>query len=169
MPTYLQGLEMRGILARPGESDLDRVAQMEQKTNQFNLTTRRFQLSDIRARLNDPQALVLAFRLRDKFGDHGLVSTLFGRCEGDELLIESWLMSCRVFGRSAEAFIMQRVIAAAAALGITQIVGEYRPTPKNGIVAELYGQLGFERDGTRWVRPVARPATDLTTYIAEEA
>ena len=169
MPTYLQGLEMRGILARPDESNLDRVAQMEQKTNQFNLTTRRFQLSEIRARLNDPQALVLAFRLRDKFGDHGLVSTLFARCEGNELLIESWLMSCRVFGRSAEAFIMQRVIAAAAALGITQIVGEYRPTPKNGIVAELYGQLGFERDGTRWVRPVARPATDLTTYIAEEA
>jgi FkbH-like protein len=168
IPAYLKGLEMRGFLARPDESDLDRVAQLEQKTNQFNLTTRRFQLSEIRARLNDPRALVLAFRIRDKFGNHGLVSTLFARHEGDELRIESWLMSCRVLGRSAEAFIMKRVIAAAAARGITWVVGEYRPTPKNGIVAGLFEQLGFERDGTRWVRLVALPVTDLATYIAEE-
>jgi FkbH-like protein len=169
MPTYLTGLEMRAMLARPDEADLDRVAQMEQKTNQFNLTTLRLPLGEIRKRMDDPGAIVLAFRLRDKFGDHGLVSTLFARHAGDELQIESWLMSCRVFGRSAEAFIMQRVIAAAAERGIARIAGEYRPTSKNAVVAGLYEQLGFERDGTRWVRPAARPATDLTTYIAEEA
>jgi FkbH-like protein len=167
--SYLTGLAMIGSLGRPAADDLDRIAQLEQKTNQFNLTTRRFGPAEIRAYLDNPDALVWALRLGDKFGDHGLVSTLFARRVGNQLHIDSWLMSCRVFGRTAEQFMMRHLVAAEKSRGQAGvIVGTYHPTAKNGVVADLYRQLGFEQDGTTWVRRVLRPTTDLVCYVKDK-
>ncbi len=173
--SYLDGLAMRGRIWRPEEGDIARVAQLEQKTNQFNLTTRRFSEAEIRAFLADDDAIVLAFHLRDKFGDHGLVSTLIARPEadGETLHIASWLMSCRVFSRTAEGFILRHLLALARARGFTHLTGEYRPTAKNGVVADLYPRLGFTPRAAAgeagaallWERPV--DAGDaITTAIA---
>ena len=164
--TYLVGLAMRGRLFVPGENDIARVAQLEQKTNQFNLTTRRHSEAAIRALLARDDAIVLALRLSDRFGDHGLVATLIALHEGDALRIDSWLMSCRVFSRSAEQFMLRGLIRLAAARGARRLLGEYRPTAKNAVVAELYPRLGFmpEADAL-FTRDVGAGVDDLVTQI----
>lgn len=166
---FLSGLEMKGRLYRPEEADIARVAQLEQKTNQFNVTTRRYSETAIRDFMARNDAVVLAFRLADRLGDHGLVSTLIGIKEDDALRIDSWLMSCRVFSRSAEQFILRGVIDIAREMGATRLVGEYQPTPKNDVVADLYDRMGFIRENgaSFWSRPIGSAApADLITYIA---
>jgi FkbH-like protein len=164
---YLAGLAMNGRVYRPTAADIPRMAQLEQKTNQFNLTTRRYTAAALQDLLGRPYAIVLALRLADRFGDHGLVSTLIAIQEGGALRIDSWLMSCRVFARSAEPLMLRALIDMAPARGITRLVGEYRPTARNAVVAGLYPRLGFhpEADG-RFVRAVAAGSDDLVTWIA---
>jgi FkbH-like protein len=163
---YLASLAMTGRLYRPEEADIARVAQLELKTNQFNLTTRRYAEAAIRDFMAREDALVLAFRLADRFGDHGLVSTLIAFHEGDALRIDSWLMSCRVFARSAEQYILRGVIAEALARGAARLVGEYQPTAKNDVVAGLYSKLGFTPSGdTFFVREIDAGTDDLVTHI----
>lgn len=166
--SYLAGLGMRGRLARPEEAEIARVAQLEMKTNQFNVMTRRYPEAAIRDFLARPDVVVLAFRLADRFGDHGLASTLIAVAEGDALRIDSWLMSCRIFSRTAEQFIMRALVEEARARGLSRIVGEYAATPKNGVVAELYPRLGFDalRPGSAWSRDVAAATGDLVTHVA---
>ncbi len=155
---------MTGRLYRPGEADIRRVAQLEMKTNQFNVTTRRHSEAAIRAFLARDDAVVLAFRLADRFGDHGLTAT----AEGDALRIESWLMSCRIFSRTAEQFILRGLLDQARARGLRRVVGDYMPTAKNDVVADLYPRLGFAPAGSgmRWERYAAADAGDLVTHIA---
>lgn len=163
---YLAGLGMKGRCAPPGEADIGRIAQLEQKTNQFNTTTRRYTEAQIRALLGHPDALVLAFRLSDRFGDHGLTATLIARRDGADLRIDSWLMSCRIFSRSAEQFILLTLLRHAAAMGVRRLLGEYRPTAKNAVVADLYPRLGFTALGDGWfAREVGAATADLRTYI----
>jgi FkbH-like protein len=140
---YLRSLQMTGRLWRAGEADLARLAQLEMKTNQFNLTTRRYTAAQLHAFLARPEAVVLAFRLADRFGDHGLTSALIALPEGDALRIDSWLMSCRIFSRTAEAFILRGLLAIAAERGAARLLGEYRPTARNAVVADLFPRLGF--------------------------
>ncbi len=159
---------MKGRLYRPEEADIPRVAQLEQKTNQFNLTTRRYNEAAIRDFLARDDAIVLAFRLADRLGDHGLVSTLIALQQGATLRIDSWLMSCRVFSRSAEPFILRGLLALARQRGVTRLVGQYLPTPKNDVVADLYDRMGFTRsDGEAlWARSVTQDdPSDLITFI----
>lgn len=172
--SYLAGLAMTGGLQPASESDLQRVAQLEQKTNQFNVTTRRYDEATIRALAARDDVALLAFNLQDRYGDHGLVSTLIGLHEGATFRIDSWLMSCRIFSRTAEEFIMARVIARARALGASKIVAEYVPTEKNGIVAGLFGRLGFssdDRQGRLWHLNIAAdaPLAELVTHIADRS
>jgi FkbH-like protein len=167
---FLRGLAMLGSLYRPAEADIPRVAQLEQKTNQFNLTTRRYTEGAIRDFLARNDAIVLAFRLADRLGDHGLVSTLIALQEDETLRIDSWLMSCRVFSRSAEPFILRGLIELAHQRGVARLAGEYLPTAKNDVVADLYHRMGFRRaDGEAlWSRPVTlNDPEDLVTYIAQ--
>ncbi len=156
---YLRGLRMTGRLWRPEEADMARVAQLEMKTNQFNLTTRRYTEAQLRAFLARDDAVVLAFQLADRFGDHGLTSTLVALLEGDALRIDSWLMSCRIFSRSAEQFMLRGLLAMAAERGAARLVGEYRQTARNGVVADLYPRLGFAvaDDPALFVRQVGAP------------
>jgi FkbH-like protein len=145
IPAYLTGLEMEGRLRIAREDDLVRIAQLEQKTNQFNLTTRRHSETALREFAHSGAAHLLVFGLRDRFTDHGLVSSLVLVEEGDTLRIDSWLMSCRVFARTVEQFIISELLDYARTLGAKQIAGEYVATEKNGVVANLYRSLGFER------------------------
>jgi FkbH-like protein len=140
---YLTGLGMRGILHVPPEAEIARVAQLELKTNQFNVTTRRYSEERIRAFIAREDAIVLSFHLTDKFGDHGLTSTLIAIQDGDTLRIDSWLMSCRIFSRSAEQFMLRGLIEMAARRGVARMTAEYLPTEKNGAVAGLFQRLGF--------------------------
>ena len=147
---YLDSLAMRGQVWTARKCDLNRLAQMEGKTNQFNLTTMRWSTEQIVEFMNQADHDVLCFRLADKFADHGLVSSLvvrYGAC----VQILSWLMSCRVFARTSEEFIFADLIARAKARGGTHVLGRYTETAKNGVVADLYPKLGFARDGADFV------------------
>ena len=166
--SYLAGLEMVGDLYAPGQADLDRLAQMEKKTNQFNMTTRRYDAGQIAALMTDDTAMVLAFKLRDRHADHGLIASLIAHGQGETLEIDSWLMSCRVFSRGAEEFMMNGVVTLARDRGYARIVGEYQPTAKNNVVADLYLRLGFAPlDNNRWELLLSDArAGSAPTYIA---
>lgn len=168
---YLRGLAMT-LGATPVDAVvLPRVTQLLNKTNQFNLTTRRYTDAEVARLAGDPAAVALAFRLADKFGDNGLISVVIARpdpaLERDELLIDSWLMSCRVLGRQVEHAVLGALVAAAARRGARALVGEYRPTARNAMVAAHYATLGFTRrpapadaatDATFWRRDLDTPS-----------
>jgi FkbH-like protein len=148
MEEYLRSLEMRAEVRTIDEDDLPRVVQLLAKTNQFNLTTRRHTRQALLGLLDDPRSIGLTLRLADRFGDHGLVAVLVAApvdSGGSTLRIDTWLMSCRVIGRTAEQFLFGLVLARARLLGYRRLLGEYIPTRKNVPVAELYDQLGFRR------------------------
>ena len=143
------------------------MAQLELKTNQFNVTTRRYSEARVRGFMDRNDAVVLAFRLADRFGDHGLTSTLVAFHEDDAMRIDSWLMSCRIFSRSAEQFILSGLIDIAERMGAKKLVGEYQPMPKNDVVADLYPRMGFSvREDGRYERKLGGETEDLVTYIA---
>lgn len=140
---YLASLDMRASIRPFDEVSLERVTQLVNKTNQFNLTTVRVQLADMRALMADPSAVTCAVRLKDGHADHGLISVVYGRVDNGRLTIESWVMSCRVLGRGVEHAVFNHLLADARARGVTEIRGEYRPTDRNAMVARHYEALGF--------------------------
>ncbi len=149
---YLGSLEMVGDVREVDDADMQRVVQLLGKTNQFNLTTHRHTEEAVRAMLGDQGAVGLTLRIRDKFGDHGLVSVMLaepgapgGPGEDGVLMIDTWLMSCRVISRTAEAFMFGALLGYAERLGYKRVVGEYIPTDKNQLVAGLYERMGFDR------------------------
>jgi FkbH-like protein len=162
LDSYLRGLQMEAQAYEATANHLARLAQMEKKTNQFNLTTRRLSTEQLEASMQSNDALLMAFELKDRHADHGLVSSLVGIRENSALRIDSWLMSCRVFSRTFEDYILNQLIARATAMGLRKIVGEYLPTAKNIVVADLFERLGFSRadDGGRyWELLLDDPAT----------
>ncbi len=161
---YLLSLEMKGTI-RPFEPVyMARIAQLTNKSNQFNLTTRRYTQSDIEAFAADRRYLTRYGKLTDRFGDNGVVSVVIGRrgsaedaavyrrgerpvsgAGGDVLHLELWLMSCRVLKRDMEAAMMDSVVEACADCGVRTIMGYYYPTAKNAMVKEFYREMGFEK------------------------
>ena len=168
---YLASLGMRATLRAIDEGDLPRVAQLLAKTNQFNLTTRRHTADEVRRLLARPGAIGLTLRLADRHVDHGLVAVAIVVPDADalSLRIDTLLMSCRVIGRTVEAFLAGALIGRATAAGCRQLIGEHRPTAKNGLVAELYPQLGFrasgEADGIRRFE-LTLPAAAPPSFVA---
>ena len=151
MAGYLRGLEME-LLCRPFDRiGLARIVQLINKTNQFNLTTRRATEDDVLAVMADPLAFGLQLRLRDIFGDNGIIAIVIGRMlpDTDDLRIDTWLMSCRVLGRQVEQATLNLVAQQAIGLGAKRLLGTYRPTDKNGMVREHYPKLGFTPMETR--------------------
>jgi FkbH-like protein len=142
--TYLRGLEMRMLWRRFDTLGLQRIVQLINKTNQFNLTTRRHTEEDVTAIMADPASFGLQLRLLDRFGDNGIIAIVIGRMTSPGVItIDTWLMSCRVLGRGVEPTTLNLVAAQAKALGATRLVGEYIPTKKNGMVRDHYEKLGF--------------------------
>ena len=121
-----------------------RITQLTNKCNQFNLTTRRFTESEIEKVSEDECCIRLCGRLTDKFGDNGIVSVIIARCEGDTAHIELWLMSCRVLKRDMELAMLDELVKKCQERGIKRIVGYYYKTPKNNMVSGLYESFGFE-------------------------
>jgi FkbH-like protein len=145
---YLRSLEMTAEVRPIDEGEMPRVVQLLGKTNQFNLTTRRHTAEDVGRMLADPRSIGMTVRIRDKFGDYGLVAVMIGvpaEDEADAVRVDTWLMSCRVIGRTAEQFTLRQFLERAMARGYRRVVGEFLPTKKNALVAELYDRLGFAR------------------------
>jgi len=131
-----------------------RITQLINKSNQFNLTTRRYSEADVRSFERDPNYFTLQARLADRFGDNGMISVVICRERDRDLEIDSWIMSCRVLGRRIENALLREIVAEARRRGLHRVVGVYRPTARNKLVESHYGRLGFA--------PL-RGATDGTT------
>lgn len=141
---YLETLEMKMTIGLDDRSRVARIAQLTQKTNQFNLTTRRYSEQRIQELIDSPQWLVAHFSLEDIFGDSGLVGVALIRNTGDGTAeIDSYLMSCRVIGRQAEAAFLEALGRHLAANGIERIFAEYLPTSKNVLAKDFLMQHGF--------------------------
>jgi FkbH-like protein len=160
--SYLSSLGMELRWSRFDDLNLSRITQLINKTNQFNLTTRRYTEQQVREVMGDPNAVGLYFRLVDSFGDNGIIAVLIARLDAESkaLKIDSWLMSCRVFGRRLEPAMLAVLLEQAKAIGAASIVGEYRPTAKNGLAANVFKVAGFgelgagPEDGVLWVLPI---------------
>lgn len=140
---YLESLAMECDL-RPFEpSGLKRITQLVNKSNQFNLTTRRYGEADIARMQADPGLFTLQVRLSDRFGDNGLISVVIFRKGAQEWICDTWLMSCRVLGRRVEEAVLASVVRAARDDGAARLIGEYIPTPRNAMVATHFEKLGF--------------------------
>jgi FkbH-like protein len=140
---FLTSLEMVAEIAPFSPVYLERITQLINKTNQFNLTTRRYTSAEVDALDRDPLFLTLYGRLADRFGDNGLVSTLIGRVTDDAVELDIWLMSCRVLNREMEFAMFDALVEQCQARGIHKIVGVYIPSNKNSMVAKHYLNLGF--------------------------
>ena len=140
---FLRALDMRATVRPLAPDTLARAAQLSQRTNQFNLRTRRYTEAELAGLAADPAWIALTLALSDRFGDNGLVSLLLAQINGADAFIDTWLMSCRVLGRGLERFALNALAAAARAKGAARLVGEYLPTPKNARVATLLPSLGF--------------------------
>jgi FkbH-like protein len=144
LPSYLRGLEMQLVWKQFDRVGLQRIVQLINKSNQFNLTTRRYTEEDVFAVMDDPNAFGLQLRLLDRFGDNGVIAIIVGRLqENQDLYIDTWLMSCRVLGRQVEPTTLNLIAQQAEKLGARRLVGEYIPTKKNGMVKDHYAKLGF--------------------------
>ena len=142
---YLKSLEMVAEIRAFQPVYLDRIAQLTNKSNQFNLTTLRCTRDEIEAMSNSDEYITLYGKLEDKFGDNGVVTVVIGKKNGNELDIILWLMSCRVLKRDMEFAVMDELALKAIAAGLKTVRGHYYPTAKNGMVKEFYSIQGFEK------------------------
>ncbi|GAB0057780.1 hypothetical protein SIID45300_02112 [Candidatus Magnetaquicoccaceae bacterium FCR-1] len=141
---FLASLEMKAEIGPFTPVYLDRITQLTNKTNQFNLTTKRCTLAEMQAMAASPDHITLYGRLADRFGDNGLVTVIAAKVERHTAHIQLWLMSCRVLKRDMEHAMLDALVARANQRGIREILGYYHRTAKNGMVADHYGTLGFE-------------------------
>ncbi len=169
---YLDSLEMTAEIDVFNATYMERIAQLTNKTNQFNLTTRRYTLAEIESTVPDGHHIGIYGKLTDRFGDNGLISIVLGRIDADDastLHLDLWLMSCRVLKREMEIAMLDGIAERARDQGIVRLLGTYIPTAKNGMVKDHYEKLGFSpvasndtaqdghNDSTTW-------SLDITNY-----
>jgi FkbH-like protein len=163
---FLKSLDMVSTVEGFTKFNIPRVAQLSQRSNQFNLRTVRYTEEDITRLSTKRDTICLSLSLKDKFGDNGLIAVvIMEKQTEDTLFVDTWFMSCRVLKRGMENFTLNTLVAQAKAAGYKRIVGEYLPTPKNKMVENLYRELGFT--------PIDKTATaqyvlDLTNYKDRE-
>ncbi len=165
---YLEGLDMKAVAAPFDPFHYPRIAQLTQRSNQFNLRTVRYTEAEIEALSQDDSHICLYFTLKDKFGDHGLISVVILDKLEDSLFVSEWLMSCRVLKRGMEEFIINKILQTAADHGFRKVVGEYIPTPKNAMVKDLYEKMGFTRVGENRFEAESAHFQYHKTFITEE-
>jgi len=152
---YLQALEIFVQLSRANDETLPRLHQLFERTNQFNLTTRRYTHSQLAAFAHDGGWRLYALRAQDRFGDHGLVAAALVHTEPGCWTLDSFVMSCRVIGYGVETALLAVVTEGARDAGVTTVIGEYVPTAKNAPARDFYSRHGFKEEGakegvTRW-------------------
>jgi FkbH-like protein len=145
---YLRSLDMILSMAPFDEPGRKRIAQLISKSNQFNLTTKRYGEAEIADLQSDPKAITVQARLKDTFGDNGMISVVICRQDGRRFNVDSWLMSCRVLGRRVEEAILQHLVEQARLRGVTEIVGRYVPSARNDLVRDHFKKLGFANTAT---------------------
>lgn len=162
---FLKSLEMTSLVEPFNAFNIPRVAQLTQRSNQFNLRTVRYTESDIINLIDSDNYFTFTFSLTDKFGDNGLIAVIVLKSEDKEILfIENWLMSCRVLKRQMEHFCLNILVSFAINNGFKQLKGEYIPTAKNEIVQKHYAKLGFIQKDEYWILPTEN-FTDRENYI----
>jgi FkbH-like protein len=163
---YLKSLEMKAVIRAFEPVYMARIAQLTNKSNQFNLTTRRYTQEEIEQTAADESRIALYGQLQDKFGDNGIVSVVIGQIRGETLHIELWIMSCRVLKRDMEFAMMDILVQHCREKGVKSIAGYYYPTAKNGMVKDFYAAQGFEKTAedeagnTQW-------HLDLADYVCK--
>jgi FkbH-like protein len=177
---YLASLDMTITFQPFDATGRARIVQLINKSNQYNLTTRRYTDPEVTEAENDPAVFTLQVRLADIFGDNGMVSVVI--CRPGEIgiwEIDTWLMSCRVLGRKVEHMVLREILEHARVVGIQKLVGVYRPTDRNKLVVDHYAKLGFakvtgEDSGlTRWellvegAEPESAPMNIVSQGFAE--
>jgi FkbH-like protein len=178
MDDFLRGLQMSVVFGQFRTADLVRVTQLFNKTNQFNTTTRRYTAEEVANFAAAAETMTLQFRLLDKYGDNGIVSAMILHPDSKQpgvFEIDNWVMSCRVFGRQLEFEAMNIAVEQARCRGIKALRATYIPTPKNGVIGELYPGLGFclvdgtpGNDGTCWFLDLAKHITRSTHISRSE-
>ena len=163
---FLKSLNMVSTVSGFTKFNTPRIAQLSQRSNQFNLRTVRYTEADITALADNPDVIDLSFTLEDKFGDNGLIAVIImKRLDADTLFIDTWFMSCRVLKRGMENFTLNIMTEKAKAAGYKRIIGEYLPTAKNKMVENHYSDLGFNKiEGTE----TAQYELDVESYQPRE-
>ncbi len=171
---FLKSLEMNMVVARFDSFHLPRIAQLIQRSNQFNLTTHRYSEAECEALMNDPAVLPLYAKLSDRLGDHGLIGVIVVAPDKDELVIRDWLMSCRVLARGVEQTLMNLVVEKARERRLSKVVGEYIRTGKNQMVEDFFTRFGFtqtsgDKDHAYWTLNVgAYSAKETFIHVAAD-
>jgi len=179
MDDFLRALQMSAVFGQFSTADLGRVTQLFNKTNQFNTTTRRYTAEEVANFAAAAETMTLQFRLLDKYGDNGIVSAMILRPDSKQpevFEIDNWVMSCRVFGRQLEFEAMNIAVEQARRRGMKALRATYIPTPKNGVISELYPSLGFcpvgdgtpGNGGTCWFLDLAKHITRSTHISRSE-
>ncbi len=167
---YLKSLEMKAVAEPFDNFHYARIAQLTQRSNQFNLRTVRYTEADIARIAEDNKYITIYYTLEDKFGDHGLISVIImEKMDEKTLFLDTWLMSCRVLKRGMEEFIINKVIETAKDAGYEYVIGEYIKTPKNAMVEYIYEKMGFEPKGENRYEADVKKFDKLTTYIVDRA
>jgi FkbH-like protein len=171
---FLKSLDMRMAVGPIDELNLERATQLLNKSNQFNLTTRRYTVAQVREMTKSPEWRTLTFRLADNLGDNGLISVVLLRRDEDALVIDTWVMSCRVLLRGVEQFARNELATLARKEGCNRILGTYIPTPKNAMVKDHYLKMQFAPAGsdgetTHWVLDLCGDVEPLPHHIQHES
>jgi FkbH-like protein len=141
---FFRFLEQEAELSAVSDLTLARIAQLTQKTNQFNLTTRRYSETQIAEMAKQPEWNIFSIRVRDRFGDHGLVGVAIAHDQGEKCELDTFLLSCRVIGRTVETALLAHIAKSASQRGCKQLVGRFLPTKKNAPARDFYPQHNFE-------------------------
>ena len=144
---FYRSLEMKVMIRWGCEALVPRIGQLLQRTNQFNLTSRRYDQGQIRQLLNDPYARVLAVELEDRLGKEGIIGVAILIRSGEDMVIDTLLLSCRVIGRTVETAVIAHLVEEAKRAGAVRLLGQYVPSKRNACVASLYSSLGFRSTG----------------------
>lgn len=148
---YLDSLQMVSLVKAFDDFSIPRVAQLTQRSNQFNLRTVRYTEADIDEIRESDEFITLSFHLQDKFGDYGLIGlVILKKLKDATAFIDTWIMSCRVLKRGMEEFIVNQMSKKARCVGVRRLIGEYVPTAKNRMVKDLYQQMGFAQANGKW-------------------
>lgn len=165
---YLKALGMKAVCAPFDAFHIPRIAQLTQRSNQFNLRTVRYSEQEIEEIAANPRYITRYYTLRDRFGEHGLIAVVILEKRENELFVNEWLMSCRVLKRGMEQFIADSILRAAREAGVARVVGEYIPTPKNAMVKDLYASMGFRPLGDGLYEARMDDYQNHQTFITEE-
>ena len=167
---FLKSLDMEAEICSFRPVYFERISQLTNKSNQFNLTTRRYTVADIQRMTEDERYVTLYGRLRDRFGDNGLVSVVIGEVREDELHIILWLMSCRVLKRGMEYAMLNALATHARERNLHRMIGYYYRTKKNNMVSKFYGEMGFQNmsqseSDSVWILDISGEYEDRVHYI----